>query len=424
MRHKRIRHFFIISLFPLFHYNANAQKLVSLPFVGHTDRDEINIWCMFKKADAVFLRNSDGQQKIFVYDKKSCFRKYLPISCQFGNLNANQSYDIRYSFNNKDFFPLITAKTARDSLKDFSFLAGSCAFVPAGFNVAIKPFASLRIFQHMQHDTADFMVWLGDNLYYVLQRQQYKPQLKRNIKTRQKKKLSAFLHSKQQYAIWDDHDYGTNNSDGSFKYKSTSLNVFQQFWPNPKNDSFNYYSFQQEDAGFFMLDDRYYNQKEKEVLGQTQLNWLKKELLASTATFKFICIGMQALNPLSTKECLYKTEKEYKELLAFIREQHISGVLFLSGDRHHGELMRVQEEGLYPLYDFTTSPLTMYPVKINSKSREALNPDKIDGTYYPKYNYGKITLSGEKENRKCRMELKNKSGKTVWIYEIEAEKLK
>ena len=39
---------------------------------------------------------------------------------------------------------IISAKTNNDSTKDFSFLAGSCAFVPTGFNGAIKPFTSLK----------------------------------------------------------------------------------------------------------------------------------------------------------------------------------------------------------------------------------------------------------------------------------------
>ena len=270
--------------------------------------------------------------------------------------------------------------TTSDTIRNFSFLAGSCAFVPTGFNGAIKPFTSLKIFDYMQKDTSDFMLWLGDNLYYILQRQQYKAQLKRNIKTRKNKKLSEFLHTKQHYAIWDDHDYGTNNSDSSFKYKKSSLNIFHQFWPNPENDSFNYYSFKKQDAQFFMLDDRYNKQTEAIVLGETQLNWLKNELLHSTAVFKFIGIGMQALNPVSTMECFYKATNEYNSLIQFIKENHISGVLFISGDRHHAELIRLQEKDVYPLYDFTTSPLTMYPVKISKKSVEYTNPYKVKDT--------------------------------------------
>ena len=119
-----------------------------------------------------------------------------------------------------------------------------------------------------------------------------------------------------------------------------------------------------------------------------------------------------------------KTEKEYKELIAFIKEHHITGILFISGDRHHAELMRIKEENLYPLYDFTTSPLTMYPVKISKKSREYENPDKVKGTYFPSYNYGKVSVTGASENRKCIIELKDKKGKVIWTREIPANELR
>ncbi len=407
----------------LLNSNAFAQKLVSKPFVGHTSKNEINIWCMFEGAPAVFIKNSDNQTKVFIYDKEKCFRKFLPINCQFSSLNEDHIYNIQYSFNNKDFFPLIIAKTSSDAAKDFSFLAGSCAFVPTGFNGIIKPFTSLKIFKYMQQDSADFMLWLGDNLYYIFDYHSYKGQLKRNIKTRTKNKLNTFLNSKQQYAIWDDHDYGSNNSGASFSAKESSLNVFQQFWSNPKNDTFNYYTFQKQDCSFFMLDDRYNKENKDIILGNTQLDWLKNELLKSTATFKFIGIGIQALNPVSTLECFYKSEKEYLELISFIKEHHISGIIFISGDRHHAELMKINENDLYPLFDFTTSPLTMYPIKISKKSSEYINPNKVKDTYYPSYNYGKISISGTTDNRKCTIELKDKTGNAIWNYVISASDL-
>ena len=408
-----------------FYYTtANAQQLVSQPFVGHTTKNEINIWCLFKDVDTVYIKNSDNQTKSFIYKKENCYKSYLPVNCRFDALQENQSYHFQYSFNNIDFFPLIAAKTNNDSISNFSFLAGSCAFVPTGANAMMKPGTSLAIFDYMKKDSANFMLWLGDNLYYLLDYRSYKTQLKHNIKTRLKTPISAFLNSKQQYAIWDDHDYGSDNSDGTFKHKESSLNVFQQFWSNPKNGTHNYYTFHQQDCQFFMLDDRYNNEKDKTVLGKTQLDWLKQSLLQSNATFKFICIGMQALNPVSYLECFYKTEKEYKELIAFIKEHRISGILFLSGDRHHGELMKIQEPNLYPLYDFTTSPLTMYPIKLSTKSSEYNNPNKVAGTYFPSYNYGKISIEGEPKNRKCVLELKDNKGKTIWTHEILAKDLK
>lgn len=421
---KKITSCFVVLFLFATCQNLFAQQLVSKPFVGHSSKDEIRIWSMFKNADTVYIKTSFHQTEIFAFNKELSFKKYLPIVCTLKNVSEQERLDIQYSFDDKNYFPLLEVLLSPDTLNDFSFLAGSCAYIGTGFNRVLKPFNSLTIFQHMKNDNADFMLWMGDNLYYVLQRHNYKAQLKRNIKTRLNKKLSAFLHSKQQYAIWDDHDYGTNNSDATFKYKSSSLSVFQQFWPNPENETHNYFTFKKSDCQFFMLDDRYFNEKENIVLGKQQLDWLKQELLSSTGTFKFIGIGIQAINPLSTMECFRKAGQEYHELIEFIREHKISGVLFISGDRHHAELIKVEEENLYPLYDFTTSPLTMYPVKISKRNPEFSNPFKVAGTYFPSYNYGKISVSGAPENRKCILELKDKNGNQVWKHEIFANELK
>ena len=35
--------------------------------------------------------------------------------------------------------------------------------------------------------------------------------------------------------------------------------------------------------------------------------------------------------------------------------------MFLSGDRHFTELLKVERPGTYPLYEFTSSPLTSRP---------------------------------------------------------------
>lgn len=407
-------------------FSAQAQKLVSKPFVGHKSSNEIHIWAMFQKADSVFIQINDTSKTTHLFTKHvKIFKSYFPIQIAYSNLKANTEYQIQYSFDGIQYFPLIQTSTNIDSsVYDVQFLAGSCAFIPTGINWLAKPFTSLKIFNKMQQDSSDFMLWLGDNLYYIFNAHSYKGQLKQNIKARNKKKLSAFLQSTQQYAIWDDHDYGSNNSDGNFPNKTASLSVFKQFWPNPKNDSVNYYAFHRSDCSFFMLDDRYNNYQPTSILGTTQLNWLKHELLQSKATFKFVAMGMQAINPKSTKECFYKATAEYDSLLSFIRKNKIKGVLFLTGDRHHAELLKVDNEDLYPLYDFTTSPLTMYPIKIRKKNSEYDNPYRVENTYFASYNFAKISVIGNEGNRKCRLELKNKAGKTIWNYEISEQELR
>ena len=95
------------------------------------------------------------------------------------------------------------------------------------------------------------------------------------------------------------------------------------------------------------------------MLGEAQLTWLLDALTFSRAPFKVVVVGGQTLNPVEIYENYVNVAPEERErLIAGIVERRIEGVVFLTGDRHHTELIRLQPEGFYPLYDFTSSPLT------------------------------------------------------------------
>ena len=97
---------------------------------------------------------------------------------------------------------------------------------------------------------------------------------------------------------------------------------------------------------------------DKTQLGEVQFRWLVDALTSSTANFKVVVGGGQFLSPFDRWEGYAQFAFERDRLLDEIRRRRIEGVIFLSGDRHHSELVRVHPDGLYPLYDFTSSPLT------------------------------------------------------------------
>ena len=45
--------------------------------------------------------------------------------------------------------------------------------------------------------------------------------------------LQKLFAATQHYAIWDDHDYGSNNVNKDFALKQDSLKHFRDYWPNP-----------------------------------------------------------------------------------------------------------------------------------------------------------------------------------------------
>jgi alkaline phosphatase D len=122
----------------------------------------------------------------------------------------------------------------------------------------------------------------------------------------------------------------------------------------------------------------------------------------SKASFKFVAIGGQFVNENTDKESYNFYKKEREEIIKFIVEQKISGVVFLSGDRHHTELLKNEKviESLgYPLYDLTTSSITAGASNAAS-SPEKDNPQRIPGTLVVENNFCTININGAKRGER------------------------
>jgi alkaline phosphatase D len=222
------------------------------------------------------------------------------------------------------------------------------------------------------------------------------------------------LGSRPNYAIWDDHDYGPNDSGKNFRFKDFSRNLFINMWGNPsygqKNEGI-YTSFLWNDAEFFLMDDRFFRDAddlvelvdgkpnpEKEMYGKQQLDWFKTAIVASPATFRFIVTGSQVLNPNSDKDCLRHFPKEFNDMMAFLELNKVPGVLFLTGDKHHSEIIKLERKGTYALHDITASPLTSGVSNI-MKTAEKDNPARMEGTLVAAQNFAKISINGPKNKR-------------------------
>ena len=69
------------------------------------------------------------------------------------------------------------------------------------------------------------------------------------------------------------------------------------------------------------------------MLGATQLNWLKRGLFESRATFKFIVSGSQ-WHSKGKLDSWRSFMRERNDLFQFISDNRIDGAVLLSGDRH------------------------------------------------------------------------------------------
>lgn len=421
----------------LFCLNVQAQNLKSGPMQGHTTDTEMKVWILVKGPGRVELTLSSptdpNKHSLEMYTPTKEFEQWYPVTFHFKDLKPNTVYSWEYSNNDLKQKGNSTLHTYPTHITgDFSFLIGSCAVrLPKAFNFA-HPGIEERIYVPMLKTEGDFMVWLGDNLY--LKSKQMMNSLEsidgQYVKQRLIPSLLAFLKSRPQYAIWDDHDYGPNDGDASFEYKEESLQGFSRYWPN---ESFGlpgvpgvFFTFSYGDAQFFMTDDRYHRtQPEDEnafYLGPDQMEWLQNELLNSTATFKFIATGNQVLSPVNPGESYIEYEKELNELFQFIEDNKISGVIFLSGDRHHTELLKVTDRLSYPVYEFTSSALTSIGIRPKN-SKELINPVRVPNTLVFDNNYGRISIQGPMDNRQCTMETYSNKGVLLWSETINANDL-
>ena len=249
--------------------------------------------------------------------------------------------------------------------------------------------------------------------------------------------LQNFWKAMPQFAMWDDHDYGPNDIGTNYILKDASRKVFNSYFCNPsagENGQGIYTMTSWGDADIFITDDRWWRSADrmkdsidgkpnpaKVMLGRQQLDWLKNSLLYSSATFKIIAVGSQVLNPVSPYDKWKDFPAEYEELMSFIKEYKINGVLFLTGDRHHSEIIKVERPGTYPLYDITVSPLTSGTHSFGGPEKD--NPYRVLGIDQ-KQNYARFVFSGKRNERKLTVEFLGVQGEKLGEWSITEAALK
>jgi alkaline phosphatase D len=216
----------------------------------------------------------------------------------------------------------------------------------------------------MLAEKPDLQLLLGDNVYANTTDREKLWEFHRQ--QRRVVEFAAVMRNVATYAMWDDHDYGPNDSDGTAAGKENSLVAFKELFANPGAGTSDtpgaFFRFNWGDVEFFVLDGRYHrspdkapNDDQKRMLGDAQFRWLVDGLKASRAKFKVLASGSTLT--LSTSDGWRLYDFERRRLYSTIMEGKISGVIYLSGDVHrckldvHGH----DETGGYTLYEVISS---------------------------------------------------------------------
>ncbi len=306
------------------------------------------------------------------------------------------------------------ARTAPAGAAPFRLAYGSCARHQLD--------AEQPIFRAIAAAEPDVFFWLGDNIYadstseWVFA-EDYRRQ-------RAVASTLPLLRSVPQLAIWDDHDFGLNNSDRTNPVRDASLAAFRNYWANPAygqaDDPGVYFQYAWGGVDCFMLDGRYNRAPNKDpdgpdktMLGRRQGEWLRESLRASRAPFKVIACGSgwsSEDGPAGDTWAAFLTERN--ALFDFIRDERIEGVLLISGDTHFGEVNCIpwSERGGYDLYDFVSSPLA-----------QATGTSFLDGEpeirirlpWFRSVNFGLLDFEWEPEPR-VTFTLRDLRGDSAW----------
>lgn len=261
---------------------------------------------------------------------------------------------------------------------------------------------------------------LGDNVYiddpesvimqqYTYQRRQSRPEWR---------KLTA---RSPVFTIWDDHDFSTNDSWGGpdiavpFWKKDWVFPIFRQNWANPGYGGGDaqpgcWYTFHIGDVDFIMLDCRYYRTSPRSahpsMLGPVQKAWLKEQLTSAEGTFKVLCssVPWDFRTKGDSRDTWNGFKEEHEEILGFIEDQRIEGVVLMSADRHRSDAWKIARSNGYDLYEFNSSRLTNQHVHPTMEKKGAIF------SYNEPQSFGLVTFDTTLQDPQVTYEVVNIDG--------------
>lgn len=221
------------------------------------------------------------------------------------------------------------------------------------------------------------MLLLGDNVYidrperpslqqYCYYRRQSRPEFR------------TLTAETSIAAVWDDHDFGNNDSEGGRdpfepEWKVDAWRTFRNNWNNGaygggEEQPGVWHKVSIADVDVFLLDSRYYRTSEDadapSMLGPAQKQWLFEELRASTATFRLIASPVPFPDGAKPGDWGWRSDTwegypdEREEIFSFIEEEQIGGVVLLAGDRHRADVWKIERDEGYDLHEFVNGRLT------------------------------------------------------------------
>ena len=280
----------------------------------------------------------------------------------------------------------------------------------------------------------DLFVYLGDNIYgdtedMAVMRQKYETLAA----------LPGYAKLRDHATIlatWDDHDMGKNDAGVEYPRKQEAKDEMLRFLNEPKTSArrthdgvYDAYTYGPpgKRVQVILLDTRwfrsplkshrdekknlYYDPDDdpaKTMLGEAQWAWLEQQLKAP-ADLRVIGSSIQLLSAEHRFEKWENFPRERQRLLDLIDAAAGSApIVILSGDRHTGEISKLDRPGKTPVYDVTASSLNQ------GGTTPANEPNRYRvGERFSPATFGVIEIDWSGTTPDLTLELRDADGKTV-----------
>ncbi|MFZ9044435.1 MAG: alkaline phosphatase D family protein [Cyclobacteriaceae bacterium] len=268
----------------------------------------------------------------------------------------------------------------------------------------------------------DVFVWLGDIVYGDTHDMTDLEAKYKKVKN-EPGYISLSNHA-EIIGVWDDHDYGWNDSGKNYGKKDSSQQLLLDFLDisdeSPLRQQEGVYSshvFGKHpvmtkiillDARFFrdtVIADpdparRYTVNETGDVLGEQQWRWLEKELRSTEADVHIIGSGIQVIPTEHGWEKWANFPRSRQRLFDLIRSIKPKNTLMISGDRHIAEFSKIELGEKVELYEATSSGLTHTWNNIWEEPNQHRVKDMVI-----KKNFGIIEITPQEINVEIRGEM-------------------
>jgi alkaline phosphatase D len=216
---------------------------------------------------------------------------------------------------------------------------------------------------------SDLWIWLGDIVYG---RADDLTDLARRYRMeKEQPDYKSFREQCRVVGTWDDNDYGVSdggkNNPNKVECQRLLLNFLDEPPESPRRKQagvFTSYTFgpSGKRVKIILLDGRYHRERpgaNADMLGSEQWRWLEQQLNATDADVYLIGSGIQVIASEHPFEKWAEFPQARQRLLDLVARSGAPNVIFLSGDRHLGEISRINDPRLsQPIYDITSSGMT------------------------------------------------------------------